>query len=153
MYKSLVYLIHVNGTTHLRLNSRPTHKLAERACYICKHLVSQSSVATEVQSEQHGIKVGMWCATSPTRFTGPTLFFQDHKFTPFCYTFGHHFFKIHSIMRKPTPFCQHNSATAHITKNSIYCSGGCFWWPNNKQETVAILLSRCEPKSCTCAVC
>jgi len=43
-------------------------------------------------------------ATSPARFTGPTVFFQDDKFTPFCYTFRHNFFKIHSIMIKPMLF-------------------------------------------------
>jgi hypothetical protein len=61
----------------------------------------------------------MWCASSPTRFTGPIVFFQDHEFTPFCYTFGNHLLNICSIMRKPMLFV--STTVQQLTSQKILC--------------------------------
>jgi hypothetical protein len=63
----------------------------------------------------HDIKVGVWCALSATRITGPIILFLEgySRQAPTLFVFSL------SDDEKEHRFFQENSATAHTATNSI----------------------------------
>jgi hypothetical protein len=67
----------------------------------------------------HDIKVGVWCALSATRITGPILFLDTINSDGYSRQAPTHFVFSLSDDENEDRFFQENSATAHTASNPI----------------------------------
>lgn len=89
----------------------------------------------------HGIQVGVWCALSAARTTGP-IFFDTINSNQYVVTHILTTIFVHLSDYERTYAFQHqHSTTAHTLLHCLEC----FWWQNNKPGIVASSFTRSEP--------